>query len=127
MIKMRVPKKTFSLLIVCCFLSSMQLSQALSLEQQQELMCSALDNPLFEELTRHLLLQDTYTPTVPLSEEDLETISVAQLDVPGLIVIYNILMFIYYGRLCLETLDPDPCGSMVTHLVLALFLGILLE
>ena len=90
-------------------------------------MCSALDNPLFEKLITQLHFQDTNTTTTPITEEGLETISVAQLDVLGYIVIYNILMFIYYGRLCLQTLDPSPCGSMVTHLFLALFLGILLE
>ena len=127
MIKTRILKKAFSSLTVCCFLLSIQFSQALALEQQQEIMCSAFDNPLFEELTRHLLSQGTDTTPGPLSEEDLATISVEQLDVLGFIVIYYIFMFIYYGQLCLETLDPDPCGSMVTNLVLALFLGILLE
>ena len=127
MVKTRILKKAFSSLTVCCFLLSIHFSQALALEQQQELMCSASDNPLFEELTRHLLSHGTDITTAPISEEDLATISVEQLDVAGLIVIYNIVMFIYYGRLCLETLNPDPCGSMVTHLVLALFLGILLE
>jgi hypothetical protein len=57
----------------------------------------------------------------------LENINAAAIDLPGLIVIYNIFMFIYYGRLCLETLDPIPCGAMVNHLIVALFLGILLE
>ena len=127
MITMRTLKKMFSLLIVCCFISSTHFSQARALEQHQQLMCSALDNPLFEELTSHLLSQLTYTHTAPIGGEDLATISVEQLDVAGFIVLYNIFMFIYYGRQCLETLNPDPCGSMVTHLVLALFLGILLE
>jgi hypothetical protein len=127
MIKTRILKKAFSSLTVCCFLLSIQFSHALALEQQEEIMCSALDNPLFEELTRHLLSHVTYTSISSTSEEALATISVEQLDVLGFIVIYYIFMFIYYGRLCLETLDPDPCGSMVTNLVLALFLGILLE
>lgn len=127
MITTRILKKTFSLLIVCCLLSSIHLSQARALEQQEGRMCSALDTPLFEELTSHLLSQLTDTPTAPIGVEDLETISPEQFDVAGFIVIYYILRFIYYGRQCLETLDPDPCGSMVTNLVLALFLGILLE
>ena len=127
MIKMRTLKKTFSLLVVCCFLSSIHCSQALALEQQEELMCSALDKHFLEELTRYLLLQGTDTATTPLTEEDLATISVEQLDVLGFIVIYYIFMFIYYGRQCLETLDPGPCESMVTNLLLALFLGILFE
>ena len=127
MITTRILKKTFSLLIVCCFLSSIHLSQARALEQQEGRMCSALDTPLFEELASHLLSQLTDTPTAPIGAEDLATISPEQLDVAGFIVLYNIFMFIFYGRQCLETLDPEPCGSMVKHLVLALFLGILLE
>ena len=127
MIKLRVLKKTFSLLVVCCFLSSIHYFQALALEQQHTFMCSALDNPLFEELTRQLFSQGTDTSTTPLSEEDLAIISVEQFDVLGFIVIYYILMFIYYGIECLDTLDPGPCESMVTNLLLALFLGILLE
>lgn len=126
MITPRILKKTFSLFIVCFFLSSIHLSQALALEQQQELLCSALDDPLFKELTKYLL-QETHTTSAPISAEDLATISPEQIDVVGFIVLYNIFMFIFYGRQCLETLDPDPCGSMVKHLVLALFLGILLE
>jgi hypothetical protein len=90
-------------------------------------MCSSLDTPLFEELARQLLFQGDHTADAPISSEDLATISPEQLDVAGFIVLYNIFMFIFYGRQCLETLDPDPCGSMVNHLMLALFLGILLE
>jgi len=90
-------------------------------------MCSALDTPLFEELARQLLFQGDHTADAPISAGDLATISPKQLDVAGFIVLYNIFMFIFYGRQCLETLDPDPCGSMVNHLILALFLGILLE
>lgn len=127
MITTRILKKTVSSFIVCCFLSSIQFSQALALEQQQEIMCSALDDPLLKELTRHFLPQGTYLASTSLSEEDAEAIGVTQFDVLGFIVIYYIFMFIYYGRLCLETLDPAPCGSMVTNLFLALFLGILLE
>jgi hypothetical protein len=127
MMKTRILKKVFSSLTVCCFLLSIHFSQALAIEQQQELMCSASDNPLFEELTRHLLSHGTDITTAPISEEDLATISVAQLDVLGFIVIYYMFMFIYYGQRCLETLDPDPCGSMVTNLLLTLFLGILLD
>ena len=127
MIKMRTLKKTFSLLVVCCLLSTIHYSQALALEQQEELMCSALDKHLLEELTKQLLSQVTDTTTTPLSEEDLAIISVEQFDVLGFIVIYYIFMFIYYGLQCVETLDPGPCESMVTNLLLALFLGILLE
>jgi hypothetical protein len=120
-------KKTFSLLIVCCFLSSIHLSQARALEQQEGRMCAPLDTPLFEELAGQLLYQGEHTSDAPISAEDLATISPEQFDVAGFIVLYNIFMFIFYGRQCLGTLDPEPCESMVKHLVLALFLGILLE
>ena len=60
-------------------------------------------------------------------EEDLEKIGKTAYDLPGLIVVYNLLMFIYYGKICLETLDPSACGSMATHLVVAIILGTILE
>ena len=126
MIKMRTLKKTFSLLLVCFLLSSIHCSQALALKQQEELMCSGLDKHLLEELTTQLLSQVINT-TTPISEEDPAIISVEQFDVLGFIVIYYIFMFLYYGLQCVETLDPGPCESMVTNLLLALFLGILLE
>ena len=113
--------------VVCCFLSSVQLSQALALEQHEELMCFASGNPAIEELSKHLAFLDSCNNGGCISEEELEYINEAVSDLPGYIVIYNLLMFIYYGRICLETLDPSACESMVTHLVLALFLGILLE
>lgn len=127
MIKKRILKKTFSLFVVCCFLSSVQFSQALALEQHEELMCFASDNPAIEELSKHLAFLDSCNNGGCVSEEELEYINEAVSDLPGYIVIYNLLMFIYYGRICLETLDTSACESMVTHLVLALFLGILLE
>jgi len=123
----RLLKKAFSVLTVCCLLSGMHLSRACALEQQQSLMCPASDTPLFQERAGHLLSHTSGMVPLPVSEEDRTTISVAQFDIFGSLVIYNIIMFIYFGRQCLETLDPDPCGAMVNHLVLALFLGILLE
>ncbi len=127
MIKKRILKKSFSLFVVCCFLSSVQFSQALALEQHEELMCFTSGNPAIEELSKHLAFLDSCNNSGCISEEELEYINEAISDLPGFIVIYNLLMFIYYGRICLETLDPSACESMVTHLVLALFLGILLE
>ena len=127
MIKKRTLKKMLSIFVVCCFLSSVQFSQALAFEQQEELMCFASGNPAIEELSKHLAFLDSCNNGGCISEEELEYINEAVSDLPGFIVIYNILMFIYYGRICLETLDPSACESMATHLVLALFLGILLE
>jgi hypothetical protein len=127
MIKKRTLKKMLSLFVVCCFLSSVQFSQALALEQQEELKCCASGNPAIEELSQLLAFLDSSNNGVCISEEELENISGPISDLQGFIVIYNILMFIYYGRICLETLDPSACESMATHLVLALFLGILLE
>ena len=127
MIKKRIFKKTFSLFVVYCFLSSVQFSQALVLEQHEELMCRTSGNPAIEELLKHLAFLDSCNNGVCISEEELEYISEAVSDLPGLIVIYNILMFIYYGKICLETLDPSACGAMTNHLIVALILGIILE
>ena len=125
--KKRILKKSLSLLVVCCFLSSGYISQAPALEQQKEPLCAALGDPTCEELLEHFVSLMSSNNGEGLNEEMLENINAAATDLPGLIVIYNILMFIYYGRQCLETLDPTPCGAMVNHLMVALFLGILLE
>ena len=127
MIKKRILKKTFSLFLVCSFLSSVQFSQVLALEQQEGLMCCGLGNPTIEELSEHLVLLESYNKGEHTREENLENINEILSDLPGLVVIVNILLFIHFGRICLETQDPSACEAMVTHLLLSLFLGILLE
>lgn len=127
MMTTRILNKTISLLVVCCFLSGVHFSQAHALKQQGDLICSGADAPLLEELTSFVLSHANSAVSSLPGEGDQGTISVEQLDVLGFIVLYHLFMFIYYGRLCLETLTPEPCGSMVTNLILALFWGILLE
>ena len=127
MVKKRTFKKMVSLCVVFCFFSSLQFSQALALEQQEEPMCFASGNPAIEELAKHSVCLDSCNNGVCITEEDLEKIGMTAYDLPGLIVVYNLLMFIYYGKICLETLDPTACGSMVTHLVVAIVLGTILE
>ena len=127
MIKKRTFKKMSSVCVVFCFLSNVQFSQALALERQDELMYCASGSPEIEELAKHLACLDSCNNGLCITEEDLEKIGETAYDLPGLIVVYNILMFIYYGRICLETLDPSACGSMITHLMVAIILGTILE
>jgi hypothetical protein len=125
--KKRILKKSISLVIVCCFLSGVHITQSSALEQQKEPLCEVSAARACEDLWERLTSPESGTNEACINEAVLENFSAAASDLPGLIVIYNIFMFIYYGRLCLETLDPTPCGAMVNHLVIALFLGILLE
>lgn len=123
----RILVKGFSVFVVCCFLSSVHISQVCALGQQEKLFREVPHGPTFEKLFEQLDSPEFCAAEAGIDESVLENIRTAATDLPGLIVIYNIFMFIYYGRLCLETLDPAPCSAMVNHLVIALFLGILLE
>lgn len=113
--------------VVFCFMSTVPLSQVRALEPMDESLCCASGNSGVDEWAECLAGLDNGTDALCLSKEDLEAMVEAPSDWPGLIVVYNLLMFIYYGRICLETLDPAPCGSMVTHLVTAIILGTILE
>lgn len=127
MIKKRLFRKTLSVGVVFCFVSTVQFSQARAMQQQEKFVCCASGNPAIEALAKDLVGLDFCNNGVWLTEEDLENIGETAYDWPGLIVAYHLLMFIYYGRICLETLDPSACGFMVNHLVIAIVLGTILE
>jgi hypothetical protein len=122
-----VLKKGFSFIVACSFLASTLFSPARALEEQENLSCRTVNDPPFEELFKRLVLLESHHSGACGDTGDVESIGVVTSDAWGWIVLYNIFMFIYYGRLCLETLDPDPCRAMVNHLFWALFLGVLLE
>ena len=127
MFKNRLLKKALSLLVICFILSSVHLSQTFALEQQEEYFSSASRDLTVEGVLEELnLLELCATGECILSEEALITITASPADALGWLAIYNIFMFIKFGGQCLETLDPAPCESMVTHLMTALFLAVLL-
>jgi|PlaIllAssembly_1097288.scaffolds.fasta_scaffold19023_3 hypothetical protein len=120
--------RTLSLLTVCCFLSGSLFSQAGALEKGGNCCCGTISNAAFEELYEPMASpDDSRSDEACIGDEDFDRIRVMDADVVGWIALYNTFMFIYYGRQCLETLDPTPCRAMVNHLFLALFLGILFE
>lgn len=120
--------RTLSLLTVCCFLSGSLFSQAGALEDEGKCCCGTISSPVFEELYEPMALSDdSRSDEAGIGEEGFDRIGVMDADVVGWIALYNTFMFIYYGRQCLETLDPAPCRAMVNHLFLALFLGIMFE
>ena len=127
MFKNRRLKKALSLLVICFILSSVHLSQAFALEQQEEYFSSLSRDLTVEEVLEELnLLESCATGECILFEEALINITASPADALGWLAIYNIFMFIKFGGQCLETLDPEPCESMVTHLMTALFLAVLL-
>ena len=127
MLKNQLLRKTLSLLVICFVLVSIQLSQALALEQQGKYFSSTSRNLTVEEVLEELnLLESCATGECILSEEALINIAASPADALGWLAIYHIFMFINFGGQCLETLDPAPCESMVTHLMTALFLAVLL-
>jgi hypothetical protein len=120
--------RTLSLLTVCCFLSGSLFSQAGALEDEGTCCCGTISSPAFEELYEPMALpDDSRKDKACIGDDDFDRIRVMDADVVGWIALYNTFMFIYYGRQCLETLDPAPCRAMVNHLFLALFLGVLFE
>jgi hypothetical protein len=120
-------KKSLSFIMACCFLASTLFSPAHALEDQESLSCKTVNNPVCEELFKRLVLLESCHKGACDDTGDFESSGVITSDEWGWIVLYNIFMFIYYGRLCLETLDPAPCRAMVNHLFWALFLGVLFE
>ena len=125
MYKSQTLRKTISLLVVCFFLSSVQLSQALPLEQQDTSPSSTSKNLTVEAVIEHLHSLASCNDGECLDEESLTTIAASPADALGWIALYHIFRFISTGMQCLETMDPGPCGSMVTHLLWALFFAIL--
>ena len=125
MYKSQTLRKTISLLVVCFFLSSVQLSQALPLEQQDAFPSSTSRNLTVEAVVEHLHSLASCNDVECLDEESLISITASPGDALGWIALYHIFMFISTGMQCLETLDPLPCESMVTHLMWALFFAIL--
>ena len=127
MFKNRRLKKALSLLVICFILSSVHLSQAFALEQQEEYFSSLSRDLTVEEVLEELnLLESCATGECILFEEALINITASPADALGWLAIYHIFMFIKFGGQCLETLDPEPCESMVTHLITSLFLAVLL-
>ncbi len=124
----RMCNRNLSFMTVCCFLSGALFSPALALEGQEKRCCRTMSSPAFEELYERMVSPDESGDTgSSIGEEDCDRIGVMDADVAGWLALYNMFMFIYYGRLCLETLDPAPCRAMVNHLFWALFLGVLFE
>ncbi len=119
-------RKITTLLVICSFLSSVQLSQALTLEQQDESPSSRSSDFTNEAVVKHLKSLESCNDGECIDEEALITISASPADALGWLALYHTFMFISSGRQCLETLDPLPCESMVTHLMWALFLAVLL-
>lgn len=119
-------RKIIALLVICFFLSSVQLSQALTLEQQDESPSSTSRDLTVEAVVEQLNSLASCNDGECLDEETLITITASPADALGWLALYHIFMFISSGRQCLETLDPAPCESMVTHLMWALFLAVLL-
>jgi hypothetical protein len=118
-------QKILSLLVIGFFLSSVQLSQALPLEQQDESLSSTSRDRTVEEVVEYLHSMLSCNDGECIDEEDLITISASPADALGWLALYHTFMFINFGRQCLATLDPAPCESMVTHLLWALFLAVL--
>lgn len=124
----KIRNRNLSLMTVCCFLSGSLFSQALALEEQENWCCREISSPALEEPYEQMVSPGaTYNNGACIGEEDFDRIGVMDADVAGWLALYNTFMFIYYGRLCLETLDPAPCRAMVNHLFWALFLGVLFE
>ena len=127
MLKNRLLNKTLSLLIISFFISSLHLSQAFALEQQEEYFSSTSRDLTVEEVLEELNLQESCAAgECILSGDALISITASPADALGWLAIYHIFQFIKFGGQCLETLDPAPCESMVTHLITALFLAVLL-
>ena len=127
MFKNRLLKKALSLLVICFILLSVHLSQAFALEQQEKYFSSTSRDLTVEEVSEELnLLESCAAGECILSEEALINIAASPADALGWLAIYHIFQFIKFGGQCLETLDPAPCESMVTHLMTALFLAVLL-
>ena len=127
MLTKRLLKKILSSLVICCILSSIHLSQAFALDQQEEYFSSASRNLTVEDVLEELnLLESCATGECILSEDALISITASPADALGWLALYHIFQFIKFGGQCLETLDPAPCESMVTHLMTALFLAVLL-
>ena len=118
-------RKIISLLVICFFLSSVQLSQALPLEQQDDSPSSTSSDLSLEAVIEHLHSLASCSKGECIDEETLITITASPGDALGWIALYHIFMFISSGIECLESLDPLPCESMVTHLLWALFFAIL--
>ena len=125
MYKSQTLRKTISLLVVCFFLSSVQLSQALPLEQQDASPSSTSRDLTLEAVVEHLHSLASCNDRECIDEESLFTITASPADALGWIALYHIFMFISTGMQCLETLDPGPCESMVTHLLWALLFAVL--
>ena len=127
MLKNRLLKKTLSLLVISFFISSLHLSQAFALEQQEEYFSSTSRDLTVEDVLEELnLLESCAAGECILSEDALINITASPADALGWLAIYHIFQFIKFGGQCLETMDPAPCESMVTHLITALFLAVLL-
>ena len=125
MYKSQTLRKTISLLVICFFLSSVQLSQALPLEQQDASPSSTSRDLTLEAVVEHLHSLASCNDRECIDEESLFTITASPADALGWIALYHIFMFISTGMQCLETLDPGPCESMVTHLLWALLFAVL--
>ena len=120
-------RKIISLLVICFFLSGVQLSQALTLEQQDELPLKTSKNLTVEAIVENFHSLERCNDGECMDEESLITIAASPADALGWIALYHTFLFINFGRQCLETLDPAPCESMVTHLMWALFFAVLSE
>jgi len=114
-------------MIISFFISSLHLSQAFALEQQEEYFSSTSRDLTVEDVLEELnLLESCAAGECILSEDALINITASPVDALGWLAIYHIFQFIKFGGQCLETMDPAPCESMVTHLITALFLAVLL-
>ena len=118
-------RKIIALLVICFFLPSVQLSQALTLEQQDDYPSGRLSDLTVAAVVEQLNSLASCNDGEFMDEETLITITASPADALGWLALYHIFMFISSGRQCLETLDPVPCQSMVTHLMWALFLAVL--
>jgi hypothetical protein len=118
-------RKIISLLVICFFLSSVHLSQALPLAQQDNSPSNTSSNLTVETIIAHLHSLAFCSGEECIDEETLITITASPADALGWIALYHIFMFISSGMQCLESLDPIPCESMVTHLLWALFFAVL--
>ena len=123
--KSQTLRKTISLLVVCFFFSSVQLSQALPLEQQDASPSSTSRDLTLEAVVEHLHSLASCNDRECIDEESLFTITASPADALGWIALYHIFMFISTGMQCLESLNPGPCESMVTHLLWALLFAVL--
>ena len=109
--------KVISLLVICLFLASVQLSQALTLEPQGKSPTSISRDLKVEAVFENLHSLVSCNDGECIDEEALITIGVPPADALGWLALYHIFMFINSRSQCLESFVPEPCVAMVTHLL----------